>query len=152
MKQKYIWTLALFFLNLTMAQAEIYKWVDDNGQVHYSEKAPDNKQQSATEIRIRPHTPQTPLISPEQRRQQRDNLLRAFDEERQLRKDAEAKKQQDEARRRKNCLRARDKFKNYERASALYDLDEQGERVYLSDAQRRRAVDNIKKQIEKWCN
>ena len=150
MKQKWSYSAVLLILGLPMAQAEIYKWVDDNGQVHYSEQAPDSKR-SSKEIHIQKHRPQAPLISPEQRRQQRDNLLRAFDEERQLRNEAKEKKEQDEARSRRNCIRARDKLKNYERASVLYNLDEQGERVYFSDAQRSRAVANLKSQIKKWC-
>ncbi len=150
MKKRLFYFAPLFFLSLPIAQAEIYKWVDDNGQVHYSEQAPDNKR-SSKEIHLQKHRPQAPLVSPEQRRQQRDNLLRAFDEERQLRNEAKAKKQQDEARSRNNCIRARDKLKNYERASVLYNLDEQGERVYLSDAQRNRSVANLKSQIKKWC-
>ncbi len=149
MKQRLTYSAVLLFLSLPIAQAEIYKWVDDNGQVHYSEQAPDSKR-SSKEIHIR-HAPQAPLVSPEQRRQQRDNLLRAFDEERQLRNEAKAKKEQDEARSRKNCIWARDKLKNYERATVLYNLDEQGERVYLSDAQRSRSEAKLKSQVEKWC-
>ncbi len=79
-------------------------------------------------------------------------MLRAFEEERNLRKEARAKKEHDEARNRRNCMRARDRLKNYERASVLYKLNEKGERVYYSDTQRNRAVADLKSQINKWCN
>ncbi len=150
MKRSLFYGALLFFLGLPIAQAEIYKWVDDNGQIHYSEKPPEKKR-AATEIRIRTYAPQAPLVSPEQRKQQRDNLLRAFAEERELRNDAKAKKEQKMAQNQKNCLHARDRLKNYERATSLYDLDEKGERVYLSDAQRSSAETNLKNQISKWC-
>ncbi|VAX06883.1 hypothetical protein MNBD_GAMMA25-1512 [hydrothermal vent metagenome] len=149
-KKTIYFTPLLLLLSLPMAQAEIYKWVDEQGQVHYSEKPPKEKH-PATEIRIRTYTPHAPLISPKQRKQQRDNLLRAFQEERQIRNEAKEKKEQKEAKNRNNCMHARDRLKNFERANVLYDLDEQGERVYLSDAQRKRAEDNLRAQINKWC-
>ena len=42
-------------------QAEVFKWTDENGQVHYSDKKPEN--QRVIEIKIKPHV-QAPLISP----------------------------------------------------------------------------------------
>jgi len=151
MKKRLFYLTLLLIVSLPLAQAEIYKWVDDNGQVHYSEQAPDRKR-AAKEIHLPKHTSQVAPVSPAQRKQKRDNLLRAFEEERNLRKEAKAKKDQDEARNRHNCIRARDKLKNYQRATVLYDLDEKGARVYLSDAQRNRAEANLKSQINKWCN
>jgi len=43
--------LSLLFI-ASFAQAEVFKWVDKNGQVHYSDKKPEN--QSTEEIKIRP--------------------------------------------------------------------------------------------------
>lgn len=151
MKKNLFYVSALLIISLSVAQAGIYKWVDDNGQVHYSEKAPD-KTRAAKEIRLPRYTPSAATVSPEQRKQQRSNLLRAFDEERKLRNEAKAKKDQQDARRRHNCILARDKLKNYQRATVLYDLDEKGKRIYLSDTQRSRAVANLKSRINHWCN
>ncbi len=39
----------------TWAHAEIFKWVDAQGNIHYSDKKPDN--QSSEEIKIKSHTP-----------------------------------------------------------------------------------------------
>ncbi|HEB56680.1 MAG TPA: DUF4124 domain-containing protein [Gammaproteobacteria bacterium] len=151
MRKKLFYGCGLLLIGLSIAQAQIYKWVDDNGQVHYSEQAPD-KTREAKEVHLPRDAPSAAVVSPEQRQQKRDNLLRAFDEERKLRKQAQAKKNQQNARRRHNCILARDKLKNYERASVLYDLDETGKRIYLSDSQRSRAETALKNRISKWCN
>ncbi len=152
MKKRFCYFVGLVLLSLSVAQAQIYKWLDDNGQVHYSEKAPDKKR-AAKEIHLPRYTPpQAATASPAQRKQKRNNLLRAFDEERKLRKDAQAQKNQQDARRRRNCIFARDQLKNYQRATALYNLDKQGKRIYLSDSQRSRSEANLKSQISKWCN
>ena len=37
-----LYTIILSFLFSSSALAEIYKWVDDEGNVHYGEKLPDN--------------------------------------------------------------------------------------------------------------
>jgi TPR repeat protein len=37
-----LYTIILSFLFSSAASAEIYKWVDDEGKVHYGEKLPDN--------------------------------------------------------------------------------------------------------------
>ncbi len=152
MKKRLFYFSVLLVLNLSVAQAKIYKWVDDNGQVHYSEKAPDKKR-AAKQIHLPRYTPpQAATVTPAQRKQKRNNLLRAFDEERKLRKDAQAKKNQQDARRQHNCILARDKLKNYQRASVLYSLDKQGKRIYFSDIQRSRAEANLRSRISKWCN
>jgi len=150
MKRSLLYLTLLCCFCAPSAQAEIYKWMDDNGQVHYSEQPPEKKR-PATEIRIRTYSHQAPLVNPEQRKQQRDNLLRAFAEERGLRNEAKAKEEQEQAKNRRKCLLAKDKIKSYERATSIYNLDEKGERVYLSDAQRDRSMARLKGQVKQWC-
>ncbi len=150
MKKKLLYLIGLFIISLSVVQAQIYKWVDDNGQVHYSEKTPD-KRYVAKEMHLRGSVPQAATITLQQRKQKRNHLLRAFDEERKLRNDAQAQKKQQEAYRRHNCILARDQLKNYQRAGALYNLDKKGKRIYLSGSQRSRAEANLKSKISRWC-
>lgn len=150
MKKRFCYFAGLLIFGLSVAQAQIYKWVDDNGQVHYSEKAPD-KMHAAKEIHLPRHVTQAATVSLEQRKQKRNNLLRAFDEERKLRQDAQTIQKKKEAHRQHNCILARDQLKNYQRASILYNLNEKGKRIYLSDAQRGRAEAGLKKKISQWC-
>ena len=43
-----------YFFVVSTTQAEVYKWTDENGRIHYSDKKPGN--QSSEEVKIRPHT------------------------------------------------------------------------------------------------
>ena len=44
-----LYTIILSFLFSSAASAEIYKWVDDEGKVHYGEKLPNNATGKAVE-------------------------------------------------------------------------------------------------------
>ena len=43
---------AILFIVSQISYAEIYKWVDDNGRIHYSDKKPANRQ--ATDVELKP--------------------------------------------------------------------------------------------------
>ena len=51
-----------------------------------------------------------------------------------------------------SALNARDYLRNVTQASNLYRLDEQGNRVILSDEERNRATDDAHARVAKWCN
>jgi hypothetical protein len=42
-------------------------------------------------------------------------------------------------------------MRHYERASALYKLDDNGNRVYMSEADRARATKDLRAKISKYC-
>ena len=54
-------------------------------------------------------------------------------------------------RRQKNCNNARDRYQRIISASRLYDLDEQGNRVTLTDDQRARSTERARAEVEQWC-
>jgi len=56
MNQSLLFLTCCFSLlfTVTNVQAEVFKWVDENGQVHYSDQKPENQQ--VKEIKIKPHT------------------------------------------------------------------------------------------------
>jgi hypothetical protein len=50
------WGLALL-LSWGNAQAQVYKWVDDQGRTHYSASKEDSERAKGSEVKIRDHTP-----------------------------------------------------------------------------------------------
>ena len=129
----------------------IYKWTDENGQVHFSSKPPDNDN-SATEINLPKNKLNTIPVTSEERKRKQQNLIRALTEERQLKEEARAEKKQDEAKRKRQCLVAKDRLKSYERANLIYNLNEKGERVYMSDKDRDRSVAEFRRKVSELCN
>lgn len=54
-KSRIIFCLFATLLTVSWAKAEVFKWIDAQGNIHYSDKKPENQQ--SDEIIIKPHTP-----------------------------------------------------------------------------------------------
>ncbi|TDX96882.1 DUF4124 domain-containing protein [Thiohalophilus thiocyanatoxydans] len=142
--------LMLVLMLLAPAGAEIFKWTDDQGRVHYGDRPPD---EDARSVDVDPGTSTgSPAPSDAERREKTRRLLRAYDEERRIKQQQVQQHQAREAERKQRCVRARDRLKQYRHAGALYDLDEQGNRQFLEHDQRRQAEARAAQDVDKWCN
>lgn len=132
---------------LSMAHAEVYKWTDENGVVHYGDR-PVNKTH-AQQIEVQQQAVETQPTG--SRADKRQKLLEAMEEDR-LKKSEQRKKQQEKSKRdRKYCHRLKDHLRNMQRASRTYNLDKDGNRVYQSEKSRSNSIARIKKQMKKYC-
>ena len=132
------------------AQASVYKWVDENGKVHYGDQP--KVSQPAVEMSIDDTSPApSPSNDGMSREEMRERLLESMEEDRleklEKREQQQALKQQN----RTKCNRYRDRMRHYERANSLYKLDDDGNRVYISDSERARATKNLQAKIKKYC-
>ena len=143
---------ALALLAATAAvHAEVYKWTDANGQVHYS----DQPQGSDNAPIVTPGvTPGSAPASPAggTAAEQQRKLLNALTTERLEREEQQRVAKAERERRERNCQLARDQLRAYLEAGGLYDLDEQGERRLLTDTERSAAEDAVRTDVEKWCD
>lgn len=147
-----VFTLILLLLAGSQVSAAVYKWVDEKGQVHYSSR-PQNE--NAEEIKIRDQRlNSTPGASPETAQQRLEKQRKYLEAERQDKESIRAEKlkqQAEEQKRERQCHQARDHLANIERAGTLYDLDEKGKRVYLSEEQKKKSIENVRNYIAKQC-
>jgi hypothetical protein len=139
--------VALFLMSCTgTAAGEIYKCTDAQGQVHYGDSpCGDN---------ARVFVPKTvPAADPgmDQRRQKTQRLLDAMQEERRQAQQAELEQRVEAEKRRLNCQRARDRLRQYSEASALYHVDEEGNRSVFSDAEREASTQEARAAVAQWC-
>lgn len=135
------------------ASAEVYKWVDAQGKVHYGERPPVG--QDATELH-RASQPYTPPAEDVERARERTELLlegqrrhREAEQEAQAREAAKAREQ---AQRKRRCQIARRNHRVLEVGRPVYKTNDNGERVYLEDAERQAEIARWAKQIETYCN
>jgi len=145
------------------AAAQMYKWVDSNGKIHYSDKPPPSNVKTE---KLR--TPSQPATAPaasaasdgakkdtaktgpksvaeqEQafRKRQADE---AKTEQEQAQKEAEARE------RAENCRRAKAALANLELGGRQTRIDEKGERVFLSDAEITRATAQARQEAADAC-
>lgn len=131
------------------AVAEVYKWTDADGNVHYGDRPPSSAQEPRS-LTLPP--PPTPDADQGERGRRQRRLLEAFDAERAERdrletEAAEAKREQAH-----KCEQARRTLANFERANILYTTDDNGARIYMSDGARQRAAADVRSWIRKYCD
>jgi hypothetical protein len=153
-------SVVLVLLATTSAYCEVYKWIDPDGTVHYSDQLPPDAVQeqslgiksgtSGTEApgtgKTAPKTagPKTYIDEgAEFRKRQVEAEAKRAKEEKAL---AEAKEAQ------QNCERARSSLQSLQTGQRVTVYNEKGERAYLDDNAREQEIANTQKAVDFWCN
>ena len=143
---------ALLMASMFEASAgSVYTWVDDDGRVHYGDRPIS---QDASKMRVRPspgRTSEGSRVSEESRREKQRRLLNAYEKERADKKAAAEKAKESRKQRTRNCSVAKDRLRAIREAGYLYDLDKYGNRTVYSDARRRDATAQAKRDVSRWC-
>ena len=133
------------------AGAQIYKWVDEDGVVHYTDQPvqPTAERVAINSNRTDNAAAQARLKSAvATRNEQTESYLQSRDEKRAAAAQAEADREQRAA----DCEKARAKLNELVRAQRLYRVDENGERQYLSDDEAVSAREQAGKEISEYCD
>ncbi len=147
--KKMFWILLLSTF-ATAATAEVYRWVDEQGNVHFGDKPPASE--AVDEVKIRKAPTPVPGSDPASRLEAQQKLLNAMREERILKQEAEREAAQQQAERQQKCQRARNELLDYERSSAIYNLDDEGNRIYMSGAERDAFIQKLRDDIHRHCS
>jgi len=134
-----------------VAANEIYKWTDEDGNVHYEDRPSDAVRAERLAMTYKP-TNSTAL----------DKRMEAFAESKAARQEAraaanveaqEAQKAEAEAEaRQERCAKYRSQLEGMLQAPRLYRQGEDGEREYLDDTQRQEARTRAEELIAKNCS
>ncbi|MGH8646402.1 MAG: DUF4124 domain-containing protein [Gammaproteobacteria bacterium] len=139
-----IWALALSSQSMG---AGIYKWVDEQGNVQYTQTPPPDKPASLFETRPEPVDTEGAL---EKLKQQKDKSD-AFIKERDTQAKEQEKSEQEAAQRSENCARARKNLEQLETTNRLFRTGEAGDRVKMTEEERQAGLTTAKSQIEEFC-
>ncbi|NIT63896.1 MAG: DUF4124 domain-containing protein [Gammaproteobacteria bacterium] len=136
----------LLLLAVPAARAEIYRWVDEQGNVHYGDR-PAGQDAEGVEVDAGPRRdPEA-----ERRRARRRKLLEAMEEEQEIERRQQEQAQAERKERERRCRIARNRLDSYRRANVIYGYDESGNRRYLNDSERERAIAEARQAVEHWC-
>jgi hypothetical protein len=142
--------LIALLLTTTLCHASgIYKWVDEQGQVHYSQSAPASV--PAEQMQEAP----PPANDPAAIRGDLQRQLEAFDERRAQRDEAFAEQKQKEevARIRKNnCETARKNLEKLRRGGNNAYMTPEGEVIRLTDEDRAARIEAAKQGVAENCD
>ena len=132
------------------AQAEIYKWTDEQGNTHYGDK-PVSQNVEQLKIDSTPSPVKQNDSEKESRDEMRQRVSDSLETDRLAKKEERKKKQAERNEKRRDCNRLRDIQKRYKKAGNLYDLDKKGGRVTLSAEQRKKSERRLQQRLNKAC-
>jgi hypothetical protein len=148
-----MWSARIFALCVVLAAmpaaADVYRWVDEDGRVHFGDRPPPG---SAERIAV-PVAP-APDAGLKDRRLKRRRLLDAFEEERQLQEQAAKEAAQEAERRGQYCRQAQDRLRGIEASRRVYELDENGNRAYRwwDDNEKEQAIAEARRAVRQYCD
>lgn len=139
----------------SLAAAEgIYKWVDNDGSVHYSDHPPTETSKSEKLSVGQEPTDDIVVVARETReriqqeqRIKRDQRAAAREQER-LQAEME---QAERDRRQQRCAKAHEEIQNLNHHMPVYYVDQTGNRVFLDDERRAELIDYYKREQNMYC-
>jgi hypothetical protein len=142
------------FLFADSINAKVYKWVDENGKTHYSDKPIDDK---SKEIKVKKGPSAKRINDAKQRTKKQLNAYKRLSESVEKEKADKAKlvkQQEQEAQEtRAECKEARRLVNVYNRGRPVFQRDENGNKVYLklSDDDKNEKIAVLNDFIKKKC-
>jgi hypothetical protein len=132
------------------AQAELYKWTDAQGKVHYTDQPPTLNSQTIK------HSTAGQAETTSNATQSLDAKDQAYQKRRKDAEDARAKadKEAEQTRiARENCDKARKNLSTLQNANTphVYTTDAAGQRTYMDDTARANALANSQKSVSEFC-
>jgi hypothetical protein len=149
MQRSRLTAVLVLTLASAFATADVYKWTDAHGAVHYGDRPPG----TGTDARS-VTLPPAPAKDADhgQRSLKRQRLLEAFDAQRAEKERAATKSAAVKRARRDQCEKASRELARWERASIIYTENDNGTRVYMSDEERRKTTAEARLWIGKHCD
>ena len=143
---------ALLFLVLSIsyefsfAAGKIYSWRDEEGNLHFGDKAPSA---NAQQVDIKPTTSSD--VSGKTRFERTKKLVDSLADERAERDEARLKEKQARKQKQRDCLAAQAEFREMSDAQFLYREGDGDDKQILSFEERARAEQNAREKMRKLC-
>jgi uncharacterized iron-regulated membrane protein len=155
---KAIVTLALLLATVPV-WGVMYKWVDADGKVHYSDQAPPEgaKQQETVKVKVPPPAPAAPQpdgkgATPKAKTTADQDM--DFRKRRLAAAEADAKRQQDAdaaADKAKKCEQAKSRATALQYNGRITKYGPNGEQIYLNDDEIAKEIVDARKAADSWC-
>ncbi|MFQ5549026.1 MAG: DUF4124 domain-containing protein [Woeseia sp.] len=148
-------TIACLSMLVTLAAGmafagEIYRWTDEQGNVHYVDRPTGEPTEERLDISSKPTDPARVQARVQQRHEARAAAAQAAAKEPEGPTEEELRAQALERQEKCNTYKAR--LQKFLTSRRLYKLDDNGERVYLDEGEMLAARERVQSQIEEYCN
>jgi len=146
-----ILTAVLVILVGMPVAADIHQWTDAQGNTHFSDEPPEDSRHESKKVNPETNAVDTDSAAVKQRRAEQQKYL---DERRkQRRKEAEnrARREAREERQRQRCKQMKARIKHMESVSRFYEINEDGSRDYLSEAEAQKVRRQRRRRYQQEC-
>lgn len=134
-----------------VAQADVYRWLDANGVVHYTDTPPDGVESVLVPVDSR-GTDQQAVASQRKATIEREQAQMLINREAKAEaQDEQAAQAEYQAAMEKACAEAQARLFSYEHSRRLYRELPNGEREYYTDEEITQAREDADKAVEKFC-
>jgi hypothetical protein len=136
--------------HLPCGAQELYRWVDENGRVQYSDRPPPSDARSQKQIKAAPRAPQgDPAVAPSYVEQEAEFRRRQV--EKAEKEAADQKTQQAAAEAKRDCDRARQTLARLESGARYVRYNANGEQEYLDDKARAEEIARTRQAVAGLC-
>ena len=139
--------MVILLLGANTAIGEVYKWVDEDGKVHFGGR-PQSKDAEA--IDVKPAAPAN--TDARQRHERTQRVLEAFTAERKERENAQQAAKEEARERKRKCAAARAEQKRRESSAFLFYKDDDGNRRVIEGAEYDAAIKKARDAVAHWCS
>lgn len=136
--------LVVLLLVPAMASAQIYRWTDAQGRVHFSER-PGGA--GAEQVEVRPQVVERDAAT----REREERSQKYFDARRDEKAQAQSRAASSRAERNKECGKLRHQLSQIERDGRYFTTDAKGERSYISADEVEAARSRLSSRIAARC-
>jgi|HubBroStandDraft_5_1064220.scaffolds.fasta_scaffold185285_3 hypothetical protein len=127
---------------------QVYRWMDKDGHVHYSQTPPAGTNVNAQTVNITPPAPDPTTLQNEQNlaKQLQDQNKQSQDSQQKAQADAQQKAQQQQ-----ECDALRQRLQVLQQSGRVATVDAQGNKTYISDDTRAKQEQDMQDMIAKQC-
>lgn len=154
MSRIFITMLLVMLVGQSMA-TKVYKWVDENGQIHYSSQKPVDQEVETVKLRKAPKVAATSEPADAETAADEATSGEAAEDATATAAEAAAREQlaaADRVNRQKQCELARKNYAALNRTIRVVRTNENGETVRMTDDERVKALATAQRGIDQYCN
>ena len=135
----------------TLVQAEVYRWTDAEGRVHFGDRAP---QQHGGDLQQLSQPDRQPPADPQLRddRERGRKLLQVWEEEKRVRDRDQAAADAARVEYAERCEQIAAELQRVERARYLYRIADDGERIVLEHDERQQYAEQLQALHQDHCS
>lgn len=139
-----------------LSHAQVYKWQDENGQIHYTDQPNHPKAESFSVRKNTTTKPRTPASTPDDKTAQESSTDNSAKDEKNTNTDQDNKPKMVEiepsyAEKNRYCNEAKSDIAAITSRGRMREINEKGEYIYLSEQQRQQRLAAAKKKKREFC-